>query len=284
MIQAILLGTAQDGGVPQAGCECAACAAAWADAGRRRWVSALGLVDTAAGAVFMIDATPDFREQLHALQTQAPGLQLAGLLLTHAHIGHYTGLIHLGYEAMATRGLPLYGTARMLGFLREHAPWKQLVANGHVELIELTPGVWRPLTPALAVQPLRVPHRDEWSDTVGYVVQGPRRQLLYLPDIDSWDAWARPPYERDVRQVVAGVDAALLDASFYAEGELPGRDMRAIGHPLVTDTIEILGALAEKVTLIHLNHSNPLVREGAAREAVEGRGFRVGVEGEAWEL
>jgi pyrroloquinoline quinone biosynthesis protein B len=283
-IQAILLGTAQDGGVPQAGCQCAACAAAWVDPSQRRLVSALGLVDRAAGAAFMIDATPDFREQLHHLQTAAPGLPLAGLLLTHAHIGHYTGLIHLGYEAMATRGLPVYGTRRMLAFLREHAPWRQLVDQGQVALHELTPGVWRPLTPNLAVQPLLVPHRDEWSDTVGYVVGGSRRHLLYLPDIDSWEAWARPPFARGVREVVAGVDAALLDGTFYADGELPGRDLHAIGHPWVTDTLAALGDQAGKVTLIHLNHTNPLLRAGPERQAVEGPGLRVGQEGTVWEL
>lgn len=145
----------------------------------------------------------------------------------------------------------------MLDFLREHAPWRQLVAQGNVDPREVTPGVWTPLTPHLAVRPLLVPHRDEWSDTVGYVVRGALRQLLYLPDIDSWEAWARPPYSQDVRQVVAGVDAALVDASFYAEGELPGRDMRAIGHPLVVDTVEALAHEARKVTLIHLNHTKP---------------------------
>lgn len=284
MIQALLLGTAQDGGVPQAGCRCAACSAAWADPGRRRLVSALGLVDFTAGAAFIIDATPDFREQLHALQAHAPVLPLAGLLLTHAHIGHYTGLIHLGYEAMATRGLPLFGTRRMLDFLQAHAPWRGLVEQGHVDLRELIPGVWAPLTPDLTVQPLLVPHRDEWTDTVGYVLRGPRGRLLYLPDIDSWEAWSRPPFSQDVRQVVAAVDAALLDASFYADGELPARDMRAIGHPLVVDTVATLREAAEKVTLIHLNHTNPLLSAGPQRAAVEAAGFSVGEAGQTWHL
>ncbi len=247
-------------------------------------MSALGLVDTAAGASFMIDATPDFREQLHFMQTRTPEALLAGILLTHAHVGHYTGLIHLGFEAMATRGLPLYGTRRMLDFLGTHAPWRQLVEQGNVDLREVTPGVWTPLTPDLAVQPLLAPHRDEWSDTVGYVVRGTSRRLLYLPDIDGWEAWARPPYATDVRALVAGVEAALVDASFYAEGELPGRDMRAIGHPLVVDTVAVLAEAAEKVTLIHLNHTNPLLREGPERAAVEARGFRVGREGMRWEV
>jgi pyrroloquinoline quinone biosynthesis protein B len=284
MIQAILLGTAQDGGVPQAGCGCNACSAAWAEPARRRLACALGLVDREAGAAFIIDATPDFREQLHRLQAAASGLPLAGLLLTHAHMGHYTGLVHLGYEAMAVRGLPLLGTRRMLDFLRANAPWRALFENGHVAPREVAPGVWTPLTPDLAVQPVPVPHRDEWSDTVGYVVQGPRAQLLYLPDLESWEAWARPPWSVDVARVLAGVDAALVDATFYAAGEVPGRDLRALGHPLVVDTVAVLGPWAAKVTLIHLNHTNPLVGAGPERAAVETAGFEVGPEGRRWAL
>ena len=279
VIKAILLGNAQDAGVPQAGCECANCLAAWASPPGRKWVSALGLLDTGAGEWFLIDATPDFREQLHRMQSEAGPARFAGLLITHAHIGHYTGLMHLGYEAMAARGLPLYGTRRLLDFLRAHAPWRQLVEQGNVVLRELTPDEWLHLTPGLAVLPLRVPHRYEWSATVGFVVRGPARQLLYLPDIDSWDQWTRP-----VREIVAGVDVALLDGSFFSPGELPGRNVTQIGHPLVTDTVARLVAVPADVRFIHLNHSNPLHRRGPERDWIEARGFRVGRAGDMWEL
>ncbi len=279
MVTALLLGNAQDAGVPQAGCECENCRAAWADPARRKWVAALGVLDAEAGAWFLVDATPDFREQLHYMQAQAGNARLAGILITHAHMGHYTGLIHLGYEAMAARALPLYGTRRLQEFLRAHAPWRQLVEMGHVAQREPLPGEWRALTPRLAVMPLRVPHRDEWSDTVGFVVRGPSRQLLYLPDIDGWAQW-----ERRVEEAAAGVDVALLDGSFFSPDELPGRDVSQIGHPLVTDTAARLAGLAADIRFTHLNHSNPLHRPGPEREWLEARGFRVGERGEVWEL
>jgi pyrroloquinoline quinone biosynthesis protein B len=279
MVTAFLLGNAQDAGVPQAGCACENCRAAWASPSARKWVSALGLLDAAAGEWFLIDATPDFREQFHLMQSVAGDARLAGILITHAHMGHYTGLIHLGYEAMAARALPLYGTRRLIEFLRAHAPWRQLVEQGNLLPRELTLDEWRALTPGLSARPVLVPHRDEWSDTVGFVVRGLTKQLLYLPDVDDWDQWARP-----VREVVAGVDAALLDGSFFSADELPGRDVSQIGHPLVTDTAARLAGLSTDARLIHLNHSNPLHRPGPEREWLEAQGLRVGEAGDRWEL
>jgi pyrroloquinoline quinone biosynthesis protein B len=279
MITAFLLGNAQDAGLPQAGCECENCLAAWASPSQRKWVSALGLLDSTARQWFLIDATPDFREQLHWMQTGAGPAALTGILITHAHIGHYTGLIHLGYEAMAARSLPLYGTPRLNAFLRAHAPWRQLVDQSNIALRELAPDEWRPLTPELAVRPTRVPHRGEWSDTVAFVVRGPRRQLLYLPDIDGWEQW-----NCRVEDVAANVDVALLDGSFFSADELPTRVVAEIGHPLVTDTATRLKGLPTDIRFIHLNHTNPLHRHGPERAWLEAQGFRVGEIGDRWEL
>ncbi len=282
MIQAVLLGNAQDAGLPQAGCDCQNCRAAWADPTRRKWASALGLLDTEADARFLIEATPDFREQLHSFDSM-PGLAatslLSGILITHAHIGHYTGLIHLGYEAMAAREMPLYGTQRLINFLNAHAPWRQLVEQKNIAPRELAPDEWTPLTPTLVVLPFLVPHRDEWSDTIGFVVRGPTRQLLYLPDIDGWDQW-----NRSLPETISTVEVALLDGTFFSADELPGRDLARIGHPLVTDTVARLKNITADVRFIHLNHSNPLHRHGPERARLEGKGFKVGEAGDRWEL
>jgi pyrroloquinoline quinone biosynthesis protein B len=282
IVEAILLGTAQDGGVPQAGCYCANCGPARTDPTRRKLVACLGLVDHATRQSWLIDATPDFREQLHALHSLAPDCPLAGIVLTHAHIGHYTGLIHLGHEAWGTRGLPVYASPRMAGFLRDNAPWSQLVSLGNIKLRLLMPGGDAQLSPNLHLTPLLVPHRDEFSDTLAFVVHGlggSRRQLFYCPDIDTWDEW-----EHDLRQFVADIDVALLDATFFSADELPGRDLSQIPHPLATDTAERLAGVDCDVRLIHLNHSNPLHRSGPERDWLEARGIGVGGFGERWRL
>jgi pyrroloquinoline quinone biosynthesis protein B len=278
-VEAILLGTAQDGGVPQAGCTCDHCRPAHADPRLRQWVACLGLVDRAAGQSWLIDATPDFREQLYALQERAPGCPLAGIALTHAHSGHYAGLIHLGREAANAQGLPVHVSARMAGFLREHGPWSQLVALGNVELRILTPDREVQLSPRLWLTPLAVPHREEYSDTLAFVVRGPRQRLFYCPDIDGWDRWSR-----DLGQVLSGMDVALLDGTFYSADELPGRDVTQIPHPLATDTAERLAGADCEMYLIHLNHSNPLLRPGPERKWLAAQGIGVGAAGMHWQL
>jgi len=280
MTQAILLGVAQDGGVHQAGCECVNCRQAWADPALRQWVACLALVDRASKQSWLIDATPDFREQLHALQDIAPDCPLGGIVLTHAHVGHYAGLMHLGREVMGARDLPLYVTPRLADFLRDNAPWSQLVALRNVQLRLLSPNVEVPLGPNLWLTPLLVPHRDELGDTLAFVVRGrKRRRLFYCPDIDAWEPW-----EHDLRGFVAGNDVALLDATFFSASELQGRDVAEVPHPLVTDTAARLAGVDCDVRLIHLNHTNPLLKPGPERDWLQGQGIRVGAFGDQWTL
>lgn len=278
-LEAILLGNAQDGGLPQTGCDCANCRRAWADPAERRGAACLGLVDHASGQSWLIDATPDLPAQLHTLGQAAPTAPLAGILLTHAHAGHYAGLFHLGREAWATQRLPVYASVRMATFLRGNAPWAQLVEWDHIELRSLDPGRELTLSSRLAVTPLAVPHRDELSDTLAFVVQGPARRLLYCPDTDDWDRW-----KRDIRDVVGSVDVALLDGTFFDSNELPGRDLASIPHPLVIDTARRLAGIAADVRLVHLNHSNPLHQPGPERDWLAARGLGVGLPGDRWRL
>jgi pyrroloquinoline quinone biosynthesis protein B len=210
-----------------------------------------------------------------------------GVLLTHAHMGHYLGLAWFGYESVHTRGLPVWATPRMARFLRENGPWSQLVALGNVELRELQPGAGArggggavELGDSVAVRAVSVPHRDEYTDTVGFRIEGPRATVLYVPDTDSWDAWG----DR-LDEVLEGVDVALVDATFYSAGELPGREVSEIGHPLVTDSLERFGDAVHagrlRVHFIHLNHSNPaLDPRSPERRAIEAAGFHVAEEGE----
>jgi pyrroloquinoline quinone biosynthesis protein B len=237
------------------------------------------LVDRASRQSWLIDATPDFRQQSLALHSFAPHCPLAGIVLTHAHVGHYTGLIHLGREVMGAQAVPVYATPRLAGFLHDNAPWSQLVALRNIELCLLTPGNEIELSPALRLRPLSVPHRHEFSDTVAFVVRASARQLFYCPDVDTWDRW-----EHNLRDFVAGMDIALLDATFFSASELPGRDLSQIPHPLVTDTVERLAGVDCDVSLVHLNHTNPLLAFGPERDWLAAQGIRVGVFGDRWVL
>jgi pyrroloquinoline quinone biosynthesis protein B len=259
-VRAVVLGIAQDGGLPHIGCRQELCVSARSDPARRQRVASLGLID-ADGSRFLIDATPDLPSQIESLWgSEAPADRqrpVSGILLTHAHVGHYAGLMSLGREALGARGVPVYATARMCRFLRENGPWSQLVSLGNIELREITPGQELALSPRLRITPLSVPHRDEFSDTVGYRVRGPERSLLYVPDIDKWERW-----DRRIEDEVGRVDVALLDGTFFEPSEIPGRSQAEIPHPLVGETAARLGpTLRPRVRFIHLNHTNRLLWE-----------------------
>ncbi len=278
-----ILGIAQDGGYPQAGCQEEHCQRHWRGEEAKRHVVSLGLTDQASGQNWLFEATPDFTAQLHQLQQASGTTNLSGIFLTHAHMGHYAGLLQLGREAMGAKGMPVYVMPRMKEFLEKNAPWSQLVTLGNIKLITMEQDKSIQLTPTLRVTPLLVPHRDEFSETVGFRVETSEKSLLFIPDIDKWPLW-----EKDIRAEVARVDVALLDATFYQEGELPNRNMSEIPHPFVAETMALFSLLPaaekRKIKFIHFNHTNPLLLEGPEREAVKKLGFQVATEGERIEL
>ena len=274
-----VLGIAQDGGYPQAGCTAEHCLRHWRGEEEKRHVVSLGLTDQESGQNWLFEATPDFTAQLQQLQQASGSTNLSGIFLTHAHMGHYAGLLQLGREAMGAKGMPVYVMPRMKEFLETNAPWSQLVALGNIKLILMEKDQPIQLTSNLRVTPLKVPHRDEFSETVGFRVETIEKSLLFIPDIDKWPLW-----EKDIRAEVARVDVALLDATFYQEGELPNRNMSEIPHPFVAETITLFSPLPaaekRKVKFIHFNHTNPLILEGPERDAVKKLGFEVATEGE----
>lgn len=287
-----VLGSVQDGGLPHAGCDCVRCAEARRDPAAVRYVASLGVIVPQAGLRFLVDATPDVRPQLHELgrgQAEAAGPRverelLDGVLLTHAHMGHYLGLAFFGYESAHTRRLPVHCSAEMASYLRSNGPWDQLVRLENIVLHEIESGTAVRLHSTLEFTAFTVPHRREYTDTLGLILRGPRRSLLYVPDTDGWDDWDPPLLE-----VLEEVDIALLDGTFFSPDELPGRELRSIGHPLIERSMDLLEPLVEsgrvEVWFTHLNHSNPaLDPRGEELRAIRERGFGVVREGQEFEL
>lgn len=273
----VVLGVAQDAGYPQAGCAKACCAEAWPN-GRHEGPVSLGLVDPASESKYLFEATPDLPQQLERLNgylDSGDGHTPDGVFLTHAHIGHYTGLMYFGREVQGAQQIPVYAMPKMTEFLTQNGPWSQLVALENIALRGLQGDSTQRLGESLAVTPFAVPHRDEFSETVGYEIQGPEKSALFIPDIDKWNRW-----NRDLAAEIKAVDYALVDATFFANGELPGRDMTEIPHPFVEETMNLLAELPasekSKVIFIHFNHTNPLARgDSAAVALVQENGFRV---------
>ena len=273
-----VLGIAQDAGFPQAGCTKANCQLFWNGQTEARHVVSLGLVDATTKQSWMFEATPDFKHQFHHLNEIAAGYNFSGIFLTHAHIGHYTGLMQLGHEAMGASDIPVYAMPRMKTYLETHGPWSQLVDFNNIALQPLAADSSIQISESLKVTPFLVPHRDEYSETVGYRIESANKKVLFIPDINKWDVW-----ERSIVDEIAKVDVALIDATFFDSNELPGRDMSQIPHPFVEESIALFGNLPDsekaKITFIHFNHTNPLILNSMERAQIENMGYNVAFEG-----
>ena len=279
----VVLGIGQDGGAPQAGSHLDP---RWTDQPNAHLATSLGLVDPMTNQRWMFEATPDFRKQWYALDTRAGRREKRvpdGIFLTHAHMGHYTGLMFLGHESIGAQGVPVYAMPNMSSYLKENGPWSQLVNYGNIILSPLRENVGVTLSPNVEVRPFKVPHRQEFSEVVGYIISSQNKRIGFIPDIDSWEEWdASGP---GLIGFLDSVDLAFVDATFYADGELPGRDMSGIPHPYITHTMARLADFPaetrSKVVFIHLNHTNPaLYPEGPEAQSIRDAGFRVATPGE----
>lgn len=243
----VVLGVAQDGGLPQLGCTRPLCEEVRAGTRPAAKVSSLGVINRRTGAAYVFDATPDFPSQVQRL---TGGRLPAGIFLTHAHIGHYTGLMFLGRESVNAQGVKVYATERMGAFLRANGPWGQLVSINNIVLETMAYDQAVAIEGGLTVTAYRVPHRDEYSDTVGFRIAGPRRSALFIPDIDRWEKW-----DRDIRELAGTVDYAFLDGTFASPAEI-NRPIEEIPHPLMGRTRERLRGARAQLWFIHINNSN----------------------------
>jgi pyrroloquinoline quinone biosynthesis protein B len=285
-VELVVLGVGQDGGAPQLG---NSADPAWEDPSLRRLATSVAIVDRERGERVLFEATPDIREQLWRLDQvmpveARPGLD--GVFLTHGHIGHYTGLMFFGHESMGARDVPVYAMPSMSAFLFANGPWDQLVRYDNIELEDLRAGV--PVEfGGFRVTAFEVPHRQEYTEVVGYHIAGPTRSAIFLPDIDSWEEWDtwEDGTAMRIEDLIATVDVAYLDATFFANGEIPGRDMSGFPHPFITHSMERFADLPAgergKIRFIHFNHTNPVrFPDAPERDVVEAAGFNLADEGE----
>ncbi len=278
MWSVMVLGSAQDGGMPQFGAHTALDEAARTGEIPRRFSSSVAVVGD-DGRVLLLDVGPDLKAHEEVLATNSAmgrrveSTPIDGVVITHAHVGHYAGLLLFGRETHAADAMPCWVTAKMARFLESEAPWRLLVEQGHLDLRAHEPPASFEPWADLSVSLIPVPHRHEASDTVAISING---SALYLPDIDSWGEWS------EAEDVIGAHSTAFLDATFWSDTELPHRDMEAIKHPFVPDTLERFAHLApsRRLVLTHLNHTNPISDPASPEHAaVLEAGFEVAIEG-----
>ena len=272
----IVLGTIQDAGSPHMGCEKSCCISLFENPDPSRKVVSIGLVDPLEKKYWIIEASPDFITQCRDLKTisqfehnKVPD----GIFLTHAHIGHYTGLMYLGKESYSSRGVPVFAMTRMKGFLIKNGPWSQLFKLNNIKINNINHQEEIKLSNNLSITPFLVPHRDEFSETVGFKINGPKKSVLFIPDIDKWGKW-----NKNLIKEIKNADLALLDGTFYDSKEVNNRNISEIPHPFIVETMALFeeekNSEKSKINFIHLNHTNPLLdSNSAAYKRVKESGF-----------
>ena len=269
-----ILGVVQDGGFPHLGNNKTCCENIKQD----KYVTSLMLINNENNESFLFDASPDINKQLNFMGDRIKK-DLKGIFLTHAHIGHYTVLMYFGREALNSKLVNVYAMPRMKKFLEENGPWSQLVSIQNILIIELSNQSKISIASNVIVQPVEVPHRAEFSETVGYKIYGPNKTALFIPDIDKWYLW-----EKSIIDEIKQVDYAIIDATFYDSKEVNYRDISEIPHPFVTESMDLFDSIdikeKNKIYFIHLNHTNPLINKDSDQyKLVRSKGYNVAEEG-----
>lgn len=258
-----VVGTAQDGGVPHLGCTCTRCESARDDPTRTRYPASL-LVD--ADERLLVDVPMDVRHQVRG--------PVDGIAVSHAHVGHFPGILQVGREVLDAEELPVYCTPELADVVRTDALLSRLVTERNVSL--------RPVTSGEAfgfgdgtIRPFAVPHRDELgTGTLGFAFEGARR-LVYVPDVDRWTD--------ELLARVGRADVALLDGTFWSADEIP--DQGSVPHPPIRTALADLPTAETDVYFTHLNHTNPaLSRDSTARETIAAAGAGVLERGRRFDL
>ncbi|CAF3460726.1 unnamed protein product [Rotaria socialis] len=287
-VEILLLGVAQDGGMAQIRCQCKNCSAVHNGRLSQQYAVSLAIIDRTTNQVWLIDCSPDFRAQYDLLQNHFGfnnTFKIEGIFLTHLHMGHYVGLYQFGRETLDTKGLKIYGTESVCQFFRNNQPWSTYIEIGNFQLNPILPQDEIQLSANLFIKSQIVPHRAEFSNTVAYFIRGPSRHIFYCPDVDSWErGWSNDNGLLPI-DIVQNVDQAFLDATFFSADELPNRNIDEIPHPTVLQTLEKFKGLEHKITLIHLNHSNPLYdKQSKQREQCNQVGINIGIQGRVYEI
>ena len=233
-----ILGNTQDAGLPHIGCQHPFCEDSF-NVYEEHYTTSIAVVNSDLKKYILFEATPDITFQLNNLKKNIfdEFLLPESIYITHAHIGHYTGLMYFGREALGAKDLMVRVLPRMSNFLQNNGPWSQLVDINNIKIKEINFGSSTKELANIDITPVKVPHRDEYSETAGYIIKGKNKKALFIPDIDKWEKW-----DRDLSQLAKEFDFLLIDATFYDSKEI-NRDISEIPHPLVTETIDLLSGL-----------------------------------------
>ena len=270
-----ILGNVQDAGLPHIGCQHKFCKEKFNEF-EQFFSTSIAVVDSANKKYILFEATPDLPYQLNYLETEVFNefILPESIFITHAHIGHYAGLMYFGREALGAKNIMIKVLPKMSNFLRTNGPWSQLVDINNIKIQNLSFDENTDELSNITITPIQVPHRDEYSETAGFIIKGKNKKALFIPDIDKWEKW-----NKNLKQLVHDFDYLLLDATFYDSKEI-NRDISEIPHPLVSETITLLDDISleakNKIYFIHINHTNLMLDpQSELSKFVISKGFNI---------
>ena len=258
-----VLGNVQDAGLPHIGCNEEICINAYNE-NNKYYTTSIALVDIQNQEYSLFDVTPDISDQLRIIENHIFNKFLLpkDIFITHAHIGHYAGLMYFGREALGSKGVKVNVLPRMYDFINLNGPWSQLVNLENIALNKISFRETIEIRPNLSVVSIKVPHRDEYSETVGFIIKGKSKKALYIPDIDKWNKW-----NISIVEMIKKVDFAFLDGTFYDSNQINNRDISEIPHPFIIESLDLFKTLSkaekDKIYFIHLNHTNPVLNKNS---------------------
>ena len=291
-VSVTILGTAQDGGIPQAGCSCERCNEAHKDLRLRKYPVSLGIIGT-DGSKHIIEVTKNLSEQLMIWSTNENELFIPETVsITHLHLGHVEGIGQFGKPVMSSKEVDVFLSHKNKNIFDERSDIKLMIEENNIrthaknfnQLFEPMQGC------GFSLQFISIPHRSELGDTAAIIIKANKRNILFMPDQDSWEETLEYYSKENIREFLKmfDINEALIDGTFWSMEELPGRNISEIPHPTIQDSLKLLGKRMEndpRISFLHLNHSNPVNDIGSKqRKLVEENGWRVSEIGDVLKL
>src|SRR3984957_2058061 len=304
MLRVVVLGAAAGGGVPQWNCGCSVCQAARNEHPELQSTQASIAISADGNHWFLINASPDLRQQLiatpqlHPAAGQLRHSPVAGAILTNSEIDAVAGLLSM------REGWPftIYAHPRVLSILGSNSIFNVLseknVRRQPIEVNEaFEPGLPDGSPSGIEVLPFAVPGKGAWylegkahpagetgdGDTLGLRIQDKAtgKHLYFLAACASVDD--------ELRSRLEGASAIFFGGTVGRDDELIAAGLgnktgQGMGHIAMSGTrgaIESLDGLdIDRKMFLHINNSNPvLLRDSAERVAAERAGWQIPADG-----
>tara|TARA_B100001142_G_C14299765_1_gene642326 strand:- start:131 stop:1018 length:888 start_codon:yes stop_codon:yes gene_type:complete len=291
-VSVTILGTAQDGGIPQAGCSCERCKEAHKDLELRKYPVSLGILG-ADGSKHIVEVTKNLCEQLMIWTPDENELFIPETVsITHLHLGHVEGIGQFGKPVMALKEVDIFLSRDNKNIFDGRSDIELMIKENNIKTHSRD--FYQSFEPkegcGFSLQFIPIPHRSELGDTAAIIIKGNKKNILFMPDQDSWEETLEHYSKENIRDFLEmfDINEALIDGTFWSMEELPGRNISEIPHPTIQESLHLLGRKMEedpRISFLHLNHSNPVNDIGSKqRKLVEENGWKISEIGDVLKL